>query len=417
MTTQSKPRRPARLDSFIGRQRRNGASAESDSIALAALTLASQGRKGYNLSIVIPTRNEEQNVKPLVERLTRALAGERIEIIFVDDSDDGTPETIRETQATSEQDITLIHRLGSDRVGGLSGSVVEGMRRASGQLVCVMDSDLQHPPEAVPHLLARARVGDVALVVGTRGGDHEQHLGFFRRQISRGLTWSARAMFPLRLRRVSDPMSGFFMVRSLQAEEFEALHPRGFKILFELVTRFPHLEIAEVPYSFRHRLNGKSNAAPGHAIDFFRSALEIRTNGTAERMAKFSIVGLSGIAVNLALTAFFTETVGVYYLASAILATQGSTAWNFAFLERWVFLDRPQPPGRRLIVRFLVYAVTNNSANALRIPLLLLLTGAFGVHYLIGTVVTLIALFLVRYALSSQFIWPHEPPERHLTNA
>jgi glycosyltransferase involved in cell wall biosynthesis len=113
----------------------------------------------YTLSIVVPTRNEASNVAGLVRRLEQALPERRIEIIFVDDSDDETVMAIQAIRTGSRCEIRLIHRPPEQRVDGLGGAVILGLRAARAPWVCVMDADLQHPPELVPHLFQRAETG------------------------------------------------------------------------------------------------------------------------------------------------------------------------------------------------------------------------------------------------------------------
>ena len=118
--------------------------------------------------MLIPTFNERDNVGPLMDRIHAACAGQRVEILFVDDSLDDTPQVIERTAATSILPVRLIHRSGADRVGGLAGAVTAGLAQASGRYVVVMDGDLQHPPELVPVLREIAEQPGVQLVVAAR---------------------------------------------------------------------------------------------------------------------------------------------------------------------------------------------------------------------------------------------------------
>src|SRR5215218_4709456 len=105
----------------------------------AAIDMASYQRVQPALSVVVPTRNEAENIKPLVVRLEQALSGISLEIIFVDDSDDGTVAAIEALQTQTSSRIELIHRQPDQRTNGLSGAVVEGLRAAEAPWVCVMD--------------------------------------------------------------------------------------------------------------------------------------------------------------------------------------------------------------------------------------------------------------------------------------
>ena len=101
------------------------------------------------LSIVVPTRNEAANVVELSCSLAEALGEIAYEIIFVDDSDDDTPKVVQELQATADYEVRLLHRAPGERIDGLGGAVVMGLRAARAPWICVMDGDLQHPPALV----------------------------------------------------------------------------------------------------------------------------------------------------------------------------------------------------------------------------------------------------------------------------
>ncbi len=224
-----------------------------------------------DLTVIIPTRNEEGNVEEMVRRLTDAF-GEPVVIMFVDDSDDGTPAAITDMAATAADDhpVALIHREPGKRVGGLGGAVQAGLRAATTPWVCVMDADLQHPPEVVPALLARARETGADLVVASRRipGGRSDGLSPARKLVSWGCAALAKALFWTELRGISDPMSGFFLLRreAVVAE----LAPPGFKILLELVVRHPGWSRNEVPFVFAARRAGRSKGTLREGLRYFR---------------------------------------------------------------------------------------------------------------------------------------------------
>jgi len=366
------------------------------------------GRVVPLVSVVVPTRNEEGNVGPLCARLEMVLPDEELEVIFVDDSDDGTADEVRRVAATAARPIRLVQRPPERRGDGLGGAVVEGMRLARGAWVCVMDGDLQHPPELVERMLGQARTGGLDLVVASRHeatGD-SRALGRARRAASWLCTRGARMLFPGRLRAVSDPMSGFFLVLR-DAVDLDRLRPRGFKILVEIIARTPGLRVGEVGFHFGRRLSGESKAGAREAVRLGRQLLSARVGDRSARLARFGLVGASGLVVNTVALAVLTELGHLYYGLAAILATQASTAWNFALTERWVFRDRGAPGVLR---RAALFFATNNTAMLVRIPLLLLLTGGLGIQYLVSNILSLLALTLVRFLLADAWIW--RPPRR-----
>src|SRR6476469_4870757 len=190
-------------------------------------------------TVIVPTRNEAGNVRALLARLAASLNGTVAEVLFVDDSTDGTDDVIRLVARNSGCAVRLLHRAAAERQGGLSGAVVSGLRQARGTWAVVMDGDLQHPPELVARMVAVGQARGLDLVVGTRKIGEGRSDGLssgYRHTISGISALAAKTLFPQRLSRISDPMSGFFAVR-LAALNVEALRPTGFKILLEIAVR------------------------------------------------------------------------------------------------------------------------------------------------------------------------------------
>jgi dolichol-phosphate mannosyltransferase len=353
------------------------------------------------VSVVLPTREESGNVEAIAARLGEVLPGMPIELIFVDDSDDDTPEAIERIR--SARPVRLLHRPPAKRWGGLGGAVVEGIQMARGQWVCVMDADLQHPPEAIEDMLAGAEATSAEVVVASRfcaGGG----VGPFRRArkaMSRVSSRAALTLFP-GLRHVTDPMSGFFLVRR-DALDLDRLHPHGFKILLEILVRTPGLRVTEVPFQFGRRHAGKTKASAREVVRFAEQLGHLGVGRMAARFGRFGIVGATGLLVNTLLLAVLAGPIGIGYIAAAILATQGSTLWNFGLTEGWVFSDRNHR--RSFGQRIGMFFFMNNVALPLRIPILFALTSLLGVHYLISNLLSLMALTVLRFAIADSLIW------------
>src|SRR5215472_12684286 len=227
--------------------------------------------------VLVPTRNEAGNAGPLVARLGPVLAGLGGEVLFVDDSDDHTPTAVAAAASAVAVPVRLLHRALSERTGGLGGAVQEGLAAATARWTVVMDGDLQHPPERIPELIGAAERG-ADLVVATRYAGEGSAGGLssrFRSLASRGSGAAARVLFPRALADVSDPMSGFFAVRT-EAVHPGDLRPRGFKILLELLVRTPRLRMAEVPFAFAERHDGYSKASGREAARYLRQLVALR---------------------------------------------------------------------------------------------------------------------------------------------
>jgi dolichol-phosphate mannosyltransferase len=291
------------------------------------------------VSVVVPTRNEADNIQPLWERLQAALGGTTFELCFVDDSDDGTLARIRDLERADPR-VVCLARTGAERAGGLSTAVVAGLRMARGQFVCVMDADLQHRPEAIPGLLAEATAG-ADLVVASRyvtGGSAAGLSGGVRRLVSRGASLVARVLFP-EARVTKDPLSGFFLCRRVLLDGVE-FRPVGFKILLELLVLVPGLRVVDVPAAQEPREHGVSKASARQGVLYLGhlKSLVLDVPGSA-RLLKFGIVGLSGLAVFLPALWALSGPGKLNALAAFVPAFALSAAWNALLNWRWTFAD------------------------------------------------------------------------------
>ena len=227
----------------------------------------------HDVTVVIPTKNESENVEPLLRRLLPLYPAV---VIFVDDSDDNTAEII---SAFSDFHVKVIHRDPGQREGGLGGAVCAGFNAATTTWVAVIDGDLQHPPETLTALYSRALKEDNPdLVIASRyvtGGSYVGLSSTLRVAASKLGTLLVRALRRSRLRKVSDPLSGCFMLRRERVNT-NSLRPEGFKILLEILLSFEDLVTADVPYTFANRIHGSSNANVKELFRLARTALRRR---------------------------------------------------------------------------------------------------------------------------------------------
>jgi dolichol-phosphate mannosyltransferase len=363
------------------------------------------------LSVIVPTRNEAGNIDLLLTSLKHAFKGEFIEVIFVDDSTDETPQVVGAAAVDfPDLNVRLIHRLPQQRIGGLGGAVVLGLNAAQSEYACVMDGDLQHPPELVPVLLETAIKKQADLVVATRrNADSEvTGLNFTRNLISRGLDFTARMFFPKQLRGVSDPLTGFFLVR-IKALNLKAFRPKGFKILMEILVRHPDLRKAEVPFHFGERFAGQSKASVLEVWRYLNLLWALRFGDESLRFVKFALVGASGILINTLVMYLATEKLQIYYLVSAGIGTIASTLWNFGLTETWVYQTKNMAKGR--FKRLGLFFVMNMIALSLRTPMIYLLTAIMGIFYVVSNLVSLAILTVVRFVFSDAIIWKQASPD------
>ncbi len=250
------------------------------------------------LSVVVPTFNERDNVIALFRKLETALAGRAWEVIYVDDnSPDGTWDVVR-TLAREDSRVRCIRRIGRR---GLSGACIEGILASSAPCAAVIDADLQHDETQLPKMLALLQGGEADLVVGSRYIEGGSADSFDRQRAGFSMLATSLARKLLRVE-IADPMSGFFMIRR---DRFEQLAPQlstqGFKILLDIVaTARGSLRIKEIPYSFGSRLHGESKLDSMVALDFLGLVLAKLTGDVVSlRFLLFAMVGSLGLLVHL----------------------------------------------------------------------------------------------------------------------
>ena len=252
----------------------------------------------YDLAIVLPTFNESGNVGPLADRLAKALAGIRYEVIFVDDdSPDGTADAVRRL-AERHDNIRVLQRIGRR---GLASACIEGILAASAPFVAVMDADMQHDESILPEMLRRIRAENLDLVVGSRniaGGSMGQFAGWRVKLSQLGKRLSLMGVeHPL-----SDPMSGFFIVRFTAFERLaHRLSGIGFKILLDIVLSGGRgLRIGEVAYRFRQREHGESKLDLMVGLEYFELLVDKHFGNLVNvRFVLFGMVGALGVGVHL----------------------------------------------------------------------------------------------------------------------
>ncbi len=254
-------------------------------------------RRRCKVSVVVPTRNEGPNLPELRRKLNLALRGLSSEVIVVDDSTDAVTRPWLREIAGADPNWRVVERAPAQQTG-LATAVATGIRLATGSVVCVMDGDLQHPPSTIPSLVAAVENGaDIAVASRYASGGSAAGLGSTRRKwVSRSVSWVARSFFS-EARRTTDPLSGFFCLRTEEAVGVE-LRPVGFKILLELLVCLPRAAVVDVPYSFAERYSGTSNATLHQGLLFGKHMLSLFLNVPLTALVgKIAIAAGTGIAV------------------------------------------------------------------------------------------------------------------------
>ena len=357
------------------------------------------------LAVVVPTFNERANVTELVARLDRALAGRGWEVIFVDDdSPDGTADAARALALTDAR-VRVIQRLGRR---GLSSACIEGMCATAAPVAAVIDGDLQHDETLLPAMLDRLQGDDALdLVVGSRfvaGGDTGE---WDRDRVAKSALATRLSRRVLKAD-LSDPMSGFFAIRTALVRAVAPdLSAIGFKILLDLMTASPRpLRFAELPYTFRVRTAGESKLDHVVALEYL-IALYDRMCGRVVpvRFAMFSVIGLLGVAVHMAVLSVLYLGLGASFLAAQIAATLAALTGNFFLNNALTYRDRRLKGWRQLADGWVSFAAVCSVGAVANVGVAGFLHDVRQGEWAVAALAGVLVAAVWNYALSSRFTW------------
>ena len=354
------------------------------------------------LSVVIPTFNEAQNVREMISRLDVALKGIAWEAIYVDDnSPDGTAAEAKALAATDDR-VRCIKRLGRR---GLASACIEGIMSSAATYVVVIDADLQHDERILPRMLSLLTNDSADLVIGSRyiPGGSADAFASSRASFSKLANRIAQMLLGVS---VSDPMSGFFMMRRDRFEQVAGeLSSIGFKILLDImVTARGHLRVVEVPYEFRERLFGESKFDARIGLEFLGLILAKLTRGIVDpRFVSFALVGTVGLAVHL-LALLIALRLGTHSFPIAqSIATLAALASNFLLNNMLTYRDR-RLSGFGLLWGFLGFCAIGAGPAIANVGIASWLYSEHSVWWLAGAAGAVMGA-LWNYSMSSQFVW------------
>jgi dolichol-phosphate mannosyltransferase len=314
----------------------------------SSATSPEEATRFSRVTVVVPTYKEAENLPHLIGRLAkvREQYGLDLDVLIMDDdSRDGSAELVA---ARPEKWVDIVVRT-ADR--GLSPSVLDGMKRAQGEILVCMDADLSHPPEAIPQMLRKLEEG-ADFVIGSRyvkGGSTSDDWGFVRWLNSRVATLLARPLTSAR-----DPMAGFFAFRRSTFEAGRAFNPVGYKIGLEFIVKCGCERVVEVPIHFEDRQLGKSKLTMRQQLLYVKHLRRLYTFkfGAWSQFVQFLTVGGLGTVVNLALLTAILR-IGVSPKPAVATAIVLSMCFNFVLNRRFSFGESRQDSWLRQFVGFM----------------------------------------------------------------
>jgi dolichol-phosphate mannosyltransferase len=375
-------------------------------------------------SLVVPTYQESQNIEKMVVILTGLLDNllpNDYELVVVDD--DSPDRTWAIALALTERYPQLrVMRRQQER--GLATAVIRGWQASRGEVLGVIDGDLQHPPEVLGQLLQTIRQGaDLAVASRAVAGGGVSDWSLKRRILSRGAQLLGLVVLPRVLGRVSDPMSGYFLVRR-GAIAAQRLNPKGYKILIEVVGRGNIEQIGEVGYVFRERQDGESKVTWRQYQDYLHHLLRLRLStgrvGKIRqafpwgRFIRFGLVGLSGLVVDMGMLHFAFGILGLGLTRSAILAGELAILNNFLWNDIWTFRDlsQRQMGMRQRIKRLIKFNIICLMGLILKVLLLNLLFNGLHLNAYVANILAIAAVTLWNFWINLKLSWRVTEVER-----
>jgi dolichol-phosphate mannosyltransferase len=372
-------------------------------------------RDSLKLSLILPTYNEGGNIQSMIKILSQLLdhvIPGKYELVVVDDNSPDLTWKIAAELLTDYPQLRVIRRI-TER--GLSTAVIRGWQVARGEILGVIDADLQHPPEVLLQLLQEMERGaDLAVASRHVEGGGVSEWSWIRRVLSRGAQMLGLIILPEVIGRLSDPMSGYFMVRR-QKIAGKILSPIGYKILIEVTARGNIDWIADTGYVFRERQAGESKVTWKQYLEYIQHLLKLRLSRSVVFVC-FCLVGLTGVVVDLGIFYLLRTVLGLGLTRSGIISAEVAIINNFLWNDLWTFsnISRRQTGISQRIKRFLKFNLVCLSGVIIQILIINIIFNFFNLNDSLNSLVRidvlakLIAIVLVtfwNFWLNSKLNW------------
>ena len=371
-------------------------------------------------SLIIPTYNESKNLVNLVAILTQLLDRDfenKYELIVVDDDSPDLTWQVGLDLMPNYPQLRVMRRQGEK---GLSTAVIRGWQAAQGEILGVIDGDLQHPPETLLKMLDEMQKGaDLAVASRHVEGGGVSDWGFIRRFLSRGAQMLGLLILPNVIGRVSDPMSGYFMVRR-SAIANALMNPMGYKILIEVLGRGNIVTVAEVGYVFQERQEGESKVTWRQYVDYILHLLRLRSRGRitklreklrvpVKRFLKFGLVGFSGVFVDMTIFYLLSDkaSLGWGLTRSKMIAAEVAVLNNFLWNDLWTFRDlaKQQIGWKKRIKRFVKFNLICLVGIGLNLIILNILVNYFGVNKYLANLIAIAIVTIWNFWFNLKLSW------------
>ena len=361
-----------------------------------------------SFSLIIPTYNEGQNVPKIIAQLTKlleeVLPGD-YELILVDDNSPDDTWSIAQKLISQYPQLRVMRRT---QEKGLSTAVIRGWQAARGDILGVIDADLQHPPEVLLKLLTEIQRGaDLAVASRHVEGGGVSDWSIARRLLSRGAQTLGLIILPGVVGRVTDPMSGYFLVRR-QCLEGKTLSPVGYKILIETLGRGDVRWIGEVGYIFQERQEGNSKVTSKQYVEYLQHLVKLRfSRWPVARFLRFGLVGFSGVFVDMGIFYLLRSITSLGLTTSGVISAELAIVNNFLWNDVWTFADmsRKQPGKRQLLIRLFKFNLVCLVGLVFHISIMNLLFNFLGIDQYLAKLIAIIIVTLWNFWINLKLNW------------
>lgn len=379
------------------------------SLHISPQTIRQNNEQNLRFSLVIPTYNEARNISDIILQLSQLLDTEilgQYELIVIDDNSPDRTWEIAQNLMPQYPQLRVMRR---DTERGLSTAVIRGWQVAKGDILGVIDADLQHPPETLLKLWHEIQRGaDLATASRHLDSGGVSDWSLIRRVLSRGAQLLGLVLLPEVIGRVSDPMSGYFLVRR-EAISGVTMNPLGYKILIEVLGRGKIKWISEVGYVFQERQEGESKVTYKQYIEYIQHLLRLRLSlWPIKRFLRFAIVGFSGVFVDMAILYLLHD--GIFHLPltrSKIIAAEFAIFNNFLWNDIWTFGDisTQQRSQKKRIKRFLKFNLICLTGLILNVVLLNLLYNLLGLNEYLANLIAIGIVTFWNFWINLKLSW------------
>jgi dolichol-phosphate mannosyltransferase len=389
-------------------------------------------------SIVIQTYNESENILGLISEIEKKLPTSHFtEIIIVDDnSPDGTGKLvenyIKEEKAKNEKEdssnvrnyrVKIVHRTAKN---GLIPAILDGVKKSSGTYVLIMDADFSHPPEVIPKMMREVALNPNSIIIGSRFIEGGKVVGWPQRRKILSMGASSLARLGLNVKRVKDPMSGFFALPRELIQNI-SIDTKGYKILLEILVKNKETPIKEIPYTFTDRQSGKSKMNYNVIMNYGEAIWQLYRHGQKSGQVKISeqvnkksvqfiskvgryyTVGISGVLINYIVSFLLANDLAnsirllsnVWYLEASIIGVAISSTSNFFLNKYWTFEDKRFDVG--LTARqYVSFIAISGIGLIIQISVLYYMVENF-VPYRISLIVAIAVATTINFVLNKKF--------------